>query len=179
MDTPQLWQLIEDARRLVADPADTDAVADRMVDLLASYPPAEIVATQQVLWDVLAESYRLPLWAAAYLINGGCSDDGFDYFRGWLVMQGESTYQRVLADPDTLADLPAIRAAAAGGREELECADALGIAWHAHRRATGEQLPAGSFTIRYPALDPDWDFDFDDQAEMQRRLPRLSALYQG
>ena len=39
-----------------------------------------------------------PLWDAAYLINGGCSDDGFDYFRGWLVDQGRETFERCLAE---------------------------------------------------------------------------------
>jgi hypothetical protein len=31
-------------------------------------------------------------------------------------------------------------------------------------------------TIQYPELDPGWEFDFDDRAEMKRRLPRLAAL---
>lgn len=31
-------------------------------------------------------------------------------------------------------------------------------------------------TIRYPELDPGWDFDFDDRAELKRRLPHLAAL---
>jgi hypothetical protein len=42
-------------------------------------------------------------WGAAYLANGGCSDDGFDYFRGWLIGQGRKVYETVLADPDSLA----------------------------------------------------------------------------
>jgi hypothetical protein len=41
----------------------------------------------------------------------------------------------------------------------------------------GEELPPKAFTVRYPQLDPDWDFDFDDEAEMRRRLPRLADLY--
>ena len=49
------------------------------------------------------ESYRWDLWSAAYLANGGCSGDGFDYFRGWLIGQGRTAYETVLADPDALA----------------------------------------------------------------------------
>jgi hypothetical protein len=33
-------------------------------------------------------------WGAAYLANGGCSDDGFDYFRGWLIGQGRKCTRR-------------------------------------------------------------------------------------
>lgn len=176
MDIDQFWALIAAARARAADPTDPAAVAEQASALLATRPPAEIVAAQQAFWDVMAESYRNPLWAAAYLINGGCSDDGFDYFRGWLVAQGREVHDRVVADPDSLADVPAVIAAAPDG-DELEGEDVLGIAWNAHLKATGEQLPRGAGVIRYPDLDPDWGFDFDDETEMARRLPRLGALY--
>jgi Protein of unknown function (DUF4240) len=175
MDIPRFWTLIDQARRQVTAEAGGDEVASRTSTLLAAYPRADIVAAQQVIWDLMAASYRNPLWAAAYLVNDGCSDDGFDYFRGWLITQGRAAFEQAVANPEALADLPAFRAAAAGG-EGAECEAALAIAWHAHRAATGEDLPPGAFTVRYPELDPAWDFDFDDDAEMRRRLPRLSAL---
>lgn len=176
VDTEQYWALIAEARARAADPSDAEAVAAEASTLLADYPREEIVATLQVFWDLMADSYRNPLWVAAYLINGGCSDDGFDYFRGWLVAQGREVFERAVADPDTLADVPAV-IAAAPDREEMEGEDVLGIVWHAHLKATGEEPPDGAVTIRYPDLDSGWGFDFDDEAEMARRLPRLAALY--
>ncbi|MCJ1678581.1 DUF4240 domain-containing protein [Streptomyces sp. APSN-46.1] len=172
MDKQTLWKLIESAR---ADAA-PDEVAARAAHLLALRPAEEIAAAQQVVWDLLAESYRAPLWAAAYVINGGCSDDGFDYFRGWLLTQGEAAFTAALADPDSLADHPSVREAASEGVELWDEA-ALSIAWTAYEAATGRELPADSFTISYPPLDPAWDFDFDDTAETSARLPRLSALF--
>ncbi|MCX5405874.1 DUF4240 domain-containing protein [Streptomyces sp. NBC_00335] len=172
MDKQTFWKLIETARAQ----AEPDRVAQRAAALLAEHPAAEVAAAQQVLWDLLAESYRAPLWAAAYLINGGCSDDGFDYFRGWLLVQGEEVFTAALSDPDSLADHPRVRAASAGG-EYLEDERALSIAWTAYESATGQTLPSGSFTITYPPLDPAWDFDFGDGAELTRRLPRLSGLF--
>jgi hypothetical protein len=171
--TDDVWRLIEQARAQADKP---DDVAARAVDLLAQRPREEIVAFAQPLWDLLCASYRADLWAAAYIINGGASDDGFDYFRGWLLAQGRDTFEQALTDPDSLAGLPAVIAAHAQG-EDLWGEDMLGLAWTAHRRATGENLPSGAFTIRYPRLDPAWDFDFDDHAEMRRRLPRLANLY--
>ncbi|OLZ67365.1 hypothetical protein AVW11_14230 [Streptomyces amritsarensis] len=178
MDKQTFWQLIETARTDAAAGAGEveDAVAQRAAELLAARPHAEIAAAQQVLWDLLAESYRSPLWAAAYVINGGCSDDGFDYFRGWLLTQGRAVFDAALADPDSLAEHPAVREAAAEGLE-LWDEEALSIAWSAYESATGRELPAESFTISYPPLDPSWDFDFDDAAELASRLPRLSALF--
>jgi hypothetical protein len=176
-DSRGFWQLIEEARALAG--VEGPAVAAAASALLARRGVGEIVAAQQELWTLMAESYRSPLWAAAYMINGGCSDDGFDYFRGWLILQGQEVFDRVVADPDALAGLAPVRAAAAHGTD-LEGEEALSIVWEAHRRATGGQrLPAGSFSVRYPELDQAWNFDFDDMGEMRRRLPRLAALYAG
>ncbi|MFF3710638.1 DUF4240 domain-containing protein [Streptomyces phaeochromogenes] len=176
MNTQRFWQLIEAARNQAPDPNDAEEVARRATSLLATHPPEEIVAAQQVLWNLMADSYTNPLWAAAYVVNGGCSDDGFDYFRGWLIAQGREVFERIVADPDALADMPAVRAAAADGID-LNGEETLTIAWNAHITATGKQLPDDAFTIRYPNLDPAWDFDFDDRDGMSRRLPRLAALH--
>ncbi|WP_455569765.1 DUF4240 domain-containing protein [Streptomyces werraensis] len=85
MNGQQFWQLVEAARDQARHPDDAEDVAHRATERLATRPAEEIVAAQQVLWDLMADSCTNPLWAAAYLINGGCSDDGFDYFRGWLI----------------------------------------------------------------------------------------------
>ena len=68
MDKQQFWQLIEAARNQASNPNDGEAVARKATSLLASRPIEEIVA------------------------NGGCSDDGFDYFRGWLIAQGREVF---------------------------------------------------------------------------------------
>ncbi|MFC9245678.1 DUF4240 domain-containing protein [Streptomyces sp. NPDC057136] len=74
----------------------------------------------------MADSCTNPLWAAAYVINGGCSDDGFDYFRGWLIAQGREVFERTAADPDALAEVPIVRASAADGLD-LACEEVLSI----------------------------------------------------
>jgi hypothetical protein len=175
MDTDGFWQLIDRAREESRD--DAKVVAMRTTDLLAEMPPEEIIAAQQLLWDQLAISYTAPLWAAAYMINGGCSDDGFEYFRGWLVTQGREVFERTLADPDTLAEHPQVRAAAVE-REEFECERTLGIAYDAYQRATGEPMPQNAWTISYPALGGDFWFDFEDSDRLARKLPRLAALHE-
>jgi hypothetical protein len=112
------------------------------------------------------------LWAAAYLINGGCSDDGFEYFRCWLIAQGRQVFEQSRAAPDSLAELPVIGPPRIG-RPPIECEDMLYIAQQGYFAATGEQLPREAATTRLPELQDDWNFD--DRAEMARRLPRLTA----
>ena len=52
-----------------------------------------------------AELKRLHHWdvrAVAYAVMGGCSDDGFVDFRGWLVLKGREACEQVLSSPEKL-----------------------------------------------------------------------------
>ncbi|GIJ78488.1 Protein of unknown function [Micromonospora phaseoli] len=171
MRTEDFWQLIDRARSGGGEP---DDIAVRAVALLAERDPEEIVGYAEHQRRVLAASYRVDLWGAAYLINGGASDDGFEYFRGWLMAQGREVFARAVADPDSLAELPAVRAASLSG-EEFECEDMLGVPWDAYRKATASDLPADRGVAPEPDLNDFWDFDDSDEA--RRRLPRLAALF--
>lgn len=168
----EFWDVIEQARTDVRG-ADAEMVAERAVEMLAVLPQEQIAAAAQTLWDLMADSYRGDLWVAAYLINGGCSDDGFEYFRGWLITQGREVFERAIADPDSLAGVPAVQATATE-TGNLECEEALGIARDAYLKATGRELPGDAFTIRYPPVSFAWDPA--DNAQVGIRLPKLDQL---
>ncbi|TDB69720.1 MULTISPECIES: DUF4240 domain-containing protein [unclassified Micromonospora] len=172
MRTDDFWQLIDRAR--AGGGGEPDAVAARAVALLAERDPEEIVGYAHHQRRVLAASHRVDLWGAAYLINGGVSDDGFASFRGWLMTQGRVVFARAVADPDSLAELPRVRAAALSG-EEFACEPMLTVPWAAYRRATATELPAERDPVAVPDLNDFWDFD--DEEEARRRLPRLATLF--
>ncbi|EEP71216.1 hypothetical protein MCAG_01543 [Micromonospora sp. ATCC 39149] len=171
MRTDDFWQLIDQAR--VGGGGAAGAVAARAVALLAERDAADIVGYARHQRRVMAASYRADLWGAAYLINGGASDDGFEYFRGWLITQGRQVFARAVADPDSLAELPKIRQAALTG-EEFEAEAMLTVAEEAYRKATASELPPVE-RIPYPELGEFWDFDDEDEA--RRQLPKLAALF--
>lgn len=174
MSVDGFWNVVAQAREAAGDRADAEEVAEQVLRLLCGLPPAEIAELAQPLWDLRSWSYRQDLWRAAYLINGGCSDDGFEYFRGWLLTQGRETFDRAVVDPDSLADLPAVRHIAAGDGGDLECESMYGVVWDAYEQVTGSMdLPVSG---RYPELEPWWDLDGPDGAH--RRLPRLAALFE-
>ena len=50
---------------------------------------------------IMELSYDAKLWGAAYVINGGCSDDCFDYFRQYLIAQGKEKFYATLKDPES------------------------------------------------------------------------------
>ena len=172
MRTHDFWAVID---RATADrPALPDEVAKRAATELATRDREEILAWERHLGKVLAASGTQDLWAAAYLINGGCSEDGFDAFRGWLIAHGREAVARAVTDPDSLAELPEVRAAARTGAV-FEAEEVLAIGAEAYALATGTELPRSESGPRRPPPDDLWDFD--NEEEMRRRLPALSALF--
>jgi hypothetical protein len=172
MRTDDFWAVIE---RATADrPASPADVAERAAAELAAGDPAEIVAWDRHLGKVMAASGKEDLWAAAYLIHGGCSEEGFDSFRGWLIAHGREAVASAVREPDSLAGMPAVKIAADNGAV-FEAEEVLTIAATAYAKATGEELPASEAPPTRPDPADLWDFDNED--EMRRRLPRLSSLF--
>jgi hypothetical protein len=120
----------------------------------------------------MADAHTWNLWGAAYLINGGCSDDGFVYFCAWLIGRGRAVYEAAVADPDTLADV-----VEEVGYGEYELEMLMGVATPAYEEMTGEPMPKTG--VRWPSNPKGREWDFEDDAKMRRRLPRLWARQGG
>lgn len=96
MDQKELWSLIEKSREF-------DDQAEWLTELLAEKEVEEVVEFEYLFQELMNTSYNSRLWGAAFVLMGGCSDDAFDYFRGWLIGQGEVVFNKVLKDPEFLA----------------------------------------------------------------------------
>lgn len=167
MSDETFWAVIAIACR--SDPRMAEQWDRFLVAELKKLPPDEIIAWDRIFDRLAAKAYTVDLWGAAYLINGGASDDGFYYFRCWLICMGRDVYEAALADPDSLADVvdPTLDAEA----------EPYGAAPEAWAEVTGKP-EADFYTTRYTSTDlrgEDWDFD--DDAEVRRRVPRLAAIY--
>jgi len=97
MTKDEFWALIEDSRRSTED---LDEQVETLQLLLEGHSEQDILDFDRHFHDALDAAYHWDIWAAAYIINSGCSDDGFDYFMGWLIAQGRKYYEATLADPN-------------------------------------------------------------------------------
>src|SRR5262249_18997583 len=100
----KFWQIIERAAKADHDP---DAHMEALRAELRELPLDEIISFEVAFRRYLNEAYTWNLWGAAYVIHRFGSDDGFEYFRRWLVTRGRDVYERAVADPDSLAQLDA------------------------------------------------------------------------
>ena len=119
MDIDAFWQLIADS----LEHAPGRAAREHYLEgRLAALTPDGIVAFQAFLDQACDRAFTWELVGAATRIFGGwCSDDGFEYFRLWLIGRGRVTFERAITMPDSLATVPAIQRLA--GRRPREWDD--------------------------------------------------------
>jgi len=169
------WRLIELSRK--GSEGDLYVQLDNLRHRLMKLSEEGLRSFDRVFWDLMNESYRADLWGAAYLIKGGCSDDSFDYFRAWLIMQGEQPFTEALRNPDGLA--PRARRGQEMG-SEFEFEDILSIASAIYTAKTGRSDFYQNQPAHQASLIGDLDAwsDVDSTAENTRRLyPRLCKLF--
>ncbi|MCC9648582.1 DUF4240 domain-containing protein [Rubrivivax sp. JA1029] len=104
MEEKAFWSLVERAKaRAGSDINSRPAVLQELLQEL-SLPDIQAFQRRYESYLLLANSREL--WGAAYLMNGGSSDDGFKYFRDWLISEGQATFTEALTAPDSLAQIP-------------------------------------------------------------------------
>lgn len=91
------WELISDSKKYGAEQIEW------LTNELTKKTSKEIIQFEIEFQNKMVQSYTSSLWGAAYVIMGGCSDDGFDYFRGWLISRGEEVFNQALKNPEFLA----------------------------------------------------------------------------
>jgi hypothetical protein len=126
----EFWDLIDQARAQGKSCAEGARALER---ILSGRSSSEIEAFARDQEALTRTSYRWDLWGAAFVINGGCSDDGFDYFRGWLMLQGRDVWEAAMRDPESLAGVSL--------EGDAECEDVLYAASKAYERVAGGSLP--------------------------------------
>jgi hypothetical protein len=141
--------------------------------VLEKLTPEELIGYSQTFQHFWYLSYRWDLWAVAYWLHAGCSDDGFTDFRACLVSLGKEWYFQVLNDPDSLTDLV--------GRDDVPYMQAEGFQYvdlKVYQEKTGhESMPEMPGERRYRSEPEGERFDFEDDDEMLKRFPRLVARF--
>jgi hypothetical protein len=160
-EAQNLWAILDPSVSPTNGAESVRIFRDRLVKL----SPDDIRKIDQQFTRQLSRSYSWELWGAAYIINGGCSDDCFDYFRAWLIMQGSAVFNAAIREPDSLADYRHLS-------QPAEIEDALSVTRDAYHTVTGEEPDGDGLN---PKLGPGWDFD--DHLEMRRRYPRLCRKF--
>jgi hypothetical protein len=136
MDKNEFWSLVDSSFREVERETIPNRCAKQAQFLerkLSQQMPEEILDFERFFVGAMDRAYREDLWAAAYIIHGGCSDETFQYFRAWLIGQGQRRLEDALADPESLASVPGVTSS--------RCEALLYVGMKAYEAVTGERIP--------------------------------------
>jgi len=166
MDKTSFWALISDTREEAGN--DTGRQSELLEERLSRLPGQQIVDFQRIRHRLDEQAYTWDLWAAAYVIEDGCSDDCFRDFRAYLISLGREPYEAALRDPDSLA--PVVEDAETGDWENADS-----VAGDAYESAVGEDIPAEDSDLSGDPRGEPWDDE--DQDALVQRYPQLAARF--
>ncbi|CAG0994404.1 hypothetical protein PHYC_02475 [Phycisphaerales bacterium] len=170
MNTDQFWGIIDAAA--LSSKGHQGKFLSLTQAALKKLPPTEILEFKLRFDEQMRRAFHWDLWGAAYIIRGGCSDDGFEYFRAWLISNGRKVFEEGLARPESLVNLKI-------EEDDCEFEDLIFAAGDVYEAATGADLYA-DLPIRAPVADQPagkpWG---EDSRYLEQRFPRLWARFNG
>lgn len=174
MNESQFWMMIEEM-------PDKDDPLVWLVQELSKKTEDEIADYEIQFQTAFNKSYTSNLWGAAYVIMGGCSDDSFDFFRGWLIAQGKKVFVETIENPEYLASyIPE-----ENDEEEIipELEEMISVGYNAFAiKKTGEMEWNDSLWEEFDTLvstranTPPFDeieLDWEDEDDLKDRFPIL------
>src|ERR1044072_7914663 len=90
------WAIITNS---LQNSEDQDEQEMYLISALKQLSPVEIVGFRLRTDKLLYDTYNSEMWCAGFIMNGGCSDDGFEYFRNWVISRGKDVYYKAKENP--------------------------------------------------------------------------------
>jgi len=159
MDEGQFWKIIEASKK--SSNGNYEKQQLDLTDGLQQLEVMDIVKFDNQFRKLRGDAYTWDLWGAAYIMNGGCSDDCFSDFRGWLIGLGKNTYYAAMSDPESLVDT--------SHEMDDEWEGLSYSAMTAYEQKTGIQMPNG-YQENYEITGEPWE---EDEAVFESRYPRV------
>jgi hypothetical protein len=165
MDKSAFWKIIDESRNKAN--GDLERHLEVLQQQLVKLEPDEIVTFGHLFDEYWHRAYTWELWGAAYIVGGGCSDDGFADFRGWLISKGEKVYEDALKDPDSLITVV---------KESDDGCQFEGFhyaAWTAWEEITGRDMDEFPHSGRTTPDDPAGERWSEESDDLERLFPKL------
>lgn len=172
MDEDQFWSIIEASKNEMDD---LEEQAEKLTKMLEKMPYQDIIGFKLREEKLRFDSYNSEMWCAGYVINGGCSDDMFEYFRCWIISYGKEVFYSALKNPDSLVNLYA------GSEIYYDFEDFMYVADNAFENKTKKEISDYidyEVFVWHEGTYPNFDFNWeeDDEESMSKICPQLMKV---
>lgn len=163
MESKKFWKIIENTKS--ESSGDYEKQQSLLERELLKLTAKEVLEFDNKFRTLRGKIYTWDFWAAAYIINGGCSDDCFSDFRGWLIGQGKSIFESAVQNIETLSEL-----------KETNDGDWEGLSYIStdiYEKKTGNDMP-NEIQENFEIIGEEWE---EDENELKNRFPKLYAKF--
>jgi len=163
MNAAKFWEIIAVSK--TNNSGDYEKQQGELKNELLKLSAIEILEFDNKFRTLRGQVYNWDFWACAYIINGGCSDDCFSDFRGWLIGQGKEIFENAVNNIETLTEL-----------NETNGGDWEGLSYiptDAYERKTGNDMPNG-IRENFEITGKEWNEEGDD---LKNKYPKLWAKF--
>lgn len=171
LDEDLYWSIVD---KSLKNSTNKDQQRQILVEEISKLTPTEMIGFRLRTDKLLYDTYTSEMWCAGYIMNEGCSDDGFEYFRNWVISRGKETYYKAKQNPDNLVSeiVP--------GKESYEFELYWYVALDAFKQQTGKDLYSyidydkfSTHEGKYPKFKLTWQKE--DPGSMKKICPGLFA----
>lgn len=94
------WDIV---RESLLNAVDQESQLAKLTSILTEMKPNQILTFALRTEELLYRAHTTPLKCACWIMNYGYgSEDGFIYFKTWLISKGQKIYSEALENPDSL-----------------------------------------------------------------------------
>lgn len=85
-----------------------DEQCEAIVEVLSELTKEELIEFENIRHQLLNKAYTWPVLKACFIVLSYVSDDVFEGFRHWIILNGKDRFYRTLENPNCVADYIAV-----------------------------------------------------------------------
>ncbi len=174
MNEEIFWKIIESSMYECGE----EKYQDECLEIiLLRHTPDQILEFYRIFNQYHQKADKGYIWAAGMLLNSGHgTDDGFIYFRNWLISSGKEVYFNALKNPDSLAEANVYKDV--DGHPDAEFEEFSYIPVEIYEKKTNGRNLYEDLDEKSLKYDSDWNWsDYDNEKWLTKNLPHLYKKY--
>lgn len=176
MTEAEFWKLLDSTSPGYLTEKSIETHIDNLYAALSNYSDEELIEYYSIYKNIIDSANSHELWGAAWIVpdkiyGPGCGDDEFVDFRAGLISRGQETFDRVMTNPDLVADVPFAELLKSGYTFVYAAKELYG---HRHE----DEMSLGEVAPSEPVLPPTgYRWEEDDVEFFRKTYPKCYAKW--
>lgn len=166
MEENEFWEII--SKSGAPDNLTSDEQCENITELLSERSKADLISFSNTHKELLCKAYTWPMLQACMITIHYVSDDVFEDFRNWVILNGKNRFYQTLEKPDIIADYISV-----GDPVEEVTGEAL---LYVAEEAWDGEIEELEEHYLYPK-EPDIDCDWPLKRDLEKQFPKLFAKF--